>query len=184
MPRLPTTNNSTDEPLDYESTLLHPATAADLDLEAVRVYLAALDAEAGRAPFGGDAAGDAGNAELLRRLSALGLARGADAEWRPTVAGLLLFGRAPHHFLPQVQIKAARFRGGDVTGLIVDRAELTGAVAPIIDSVTQFVARNMHVSGVIEGIYRRDLPEYPIQAVREAVTNAVAHRDYSLAGQK
>jgi len=159
---------------------LRAASPADLDLEAVRAYLRALDAEAGRSPAEPGAAD--GGPE--RRLTALGLGQAAGADWHPTVAGLLLFGRAPHHLLPQVQVKAARFRGTDVAGLIVDRAEIGGAVGPLIEAVTQFVTRNMRVGGAIEGIYRRDVPEYPIQAVREAVTNAVAHRDYSLSGQK
>src|SRR5689334_15003617 len=183
MPRSPTgTHSLAEEPRDFESTPVGPAAAGDLDLDAVRAYLGALDGAVGRTPAAENKA--AGSAELLARLSALGLGQGAGSDWHPTVAGLLLFGQAPHQFLPQMQIKAARFRGGDVTGLIVDRAELTGPVAPLIDAVTQFVARNMRVSSSIEGIYRRDVPEYPIQAVREAITNAVAHRDYSQTGQK
>ena len=128
--------------------------------------------------------GAVANPPAEARLTALGLGNGGDAAWTPTVAGLLLFGRAPQRLLPQAQVKVARFRGDDVTGLIVDRAEIGGAVGPLIEAVTQFVTRNMRVGGVIEGLYRRDVPEYPIQAVREAVTNAIAHRDYRLAGQK
>jgi ATP-dependent DNA helicase RecG len=164
---------------------LRGAGISDLDLEAVRAYLSALDAEAGRSPADPASAGPESGADVLeRRLAALGLGAGTGADWHPTVAGLLLFGRAPHHALPQVQVKAARFRGTDVSGFIVDRAELSGATGPLIEAVSQFVTRNMRVGGAIEGVYRRDVPEYPIQAVREAVTNAVAHRDYSLTGQK
>ena len=223
------------EPNPYESQPL-PAGHAELDPAAVRAYLSALDAEAGRsgattdptpptplpdrgrganpADTGFAGAGSAPNSEHRTqnselttgeglaersppiphsafriphseaRLTALGLGSGGGAAWTPTVAGLLLFGRAPQHLLPQAQVKVARFRGDDVTGLIVDRAEIGGAVGPLIEAVTQFVTRNMRVGGVIEGLYRRDVPEYPIQAVREAVTNAIAHRDYRLAGQK
>ena len=245
------------EPNPYESQPL-PAGRADLDPAAVRAYLTALDAEAGRSgeqtappppPLKGEGENDVAssfteegsipnselrtqNSELPQgegprerssssspssfagegprersssspppsgegrgvgavanlpaeaRLTALGLGNGGDAAWTPTVAGLLLFGRAPQRLLPQAQVKVARFRGDDVTGLIVDRAEIGGAVGPLIEAVTQFVTRNMRVGGVIEGLYRRDVPEYPIQAVREAVTNAIAHRDYRLAGQK
>jgi ATP-dependent DNA helicase RecG len=159
----------------YESQPL-PATLADLDAEAVRTYLADLDSGIGESLTE--------QTDLAPRLTALGLGGARGGPWAPTVAGMLLFGRAPQQWLPQVQVKVARFRGDDVTGMIVDRAEIGGSIGPLIEAVTQFVLRNMRVGGVIESLYRRDVPEYPIQAVREAVTNAVAHRDYSLAGQK
>jgi ATP-dependent DNA helicase RecG len=185
MPRPSVPLATGDDSPEYESTLLRGAGIGDLDLEAVRAYLSALDAEAGRSPADPAGSGPESGADVLeRRLAALGLGAGAGADWHPTVAALLLFGRAPHHTLPQVQVKAARFRGSDVSGFIVDRAELSGAAGPLIEAVSQFVTRNMRVGGAIEGVYRRDVPEYPIQAVREAVTNAVAHRDYSLTGQK
>ncbi|MGI8589163.1 MAG: ATP-binding protein [Chloroflexia bacterium] len=179
MPRLPAAGIPAEDTLDYESAMLPGCSVEDLDPDAVRAYLVALDVEAGRAP---DA--EAGQDGLAGQLSALGLGVGSGANWHPTVASLLLFGRVPQQKLPQVQVKAARFRGTDVAGLIVDRAEIGGAVGPLIEAVTGFVTRNMRVGGAIEGIYRRDMPEYPLQAVREAVTNAVAHRDYRLGGQK
>src|SRR5689334_25291910 len=185
MPRPSVPPATGDDSPEYESTLLRGAGIGDLDLEAVRAYLSALDAEAGRSPADPAGPGPESGADALeRRLAALGLGAGTGADWQPTVAALLLFGRAPHHALPEVQVKAARFRGSDVSGFIVDRAELSGAAGPLIEAVSQFVTRNMRVGGAIEGVYRRDVPEYPIQAVREAVTNAVAHRDYSLTGQK
>ncbi len=218
MPRSLSPRPAEPEPHSYESQPLS-AQPADLDPAAIRAYLTALDAEAGRtgvpalaspmplpAPGTGELEdlpepaamqnvelrtqnsaykeGTTGEASVAGRLTALGLGVGNEAAWSPTVAGLLLFGRTPQHLLPQAQVKVARFRGDDVTGLIVDRAEIGGAVGPLIEAVTQFVTRNMRVGGVIEGLYRRDVPEYPIQAVREAVTNAIAHRDYSLTGQK
>ncbi|HUS13973.1 MAG TPA: ATP-binding protein [Chloroflexia bacterium] len=182
MPRPASPSPIGDDSSDYESRVLRSAGSDAIDWEAVRAYLAALDAEGGGLADGGFA--ELGPEGMAARVGALGLGTGSGAEWHPTTAGLLLFGRAPHHLLPQVQVKAARFRGSDVAGLIVDRAEIGGAVGPLIEAVTQFVTRNMRVGGAIEGVYRRDVPEYPVQAVREAVTNAIAHRDYSLHGQK
>jgi ATP-dependent DNA helicase RecG len=175
MPRAPGSRPADPDPMLYESQPL-PATLADLDAEAVRTYLADLDSGIGE-PL-------TDQTDLAPRLTALGLGNAHGGPWTPNVAGMLLFGRAPQQWLPQVQVKVARFRGDDVTGMIVDRAEIGGSIGPLIEAGTQFVLRNMRVGGVIESLYRRDVPEYPIQAVREAVTNAVAHRDYSLAGQK
>src|SRR5438132_401569 len=98
-----------------DATAIRGATTADLDPELVRAYLAALDAGAGRAPGADDS-------DWTARLAALGYGVGVGAAWQPTTAGLLLFGRGPQRLLPQAQIKAARFRGRDVSGLIVDRA--------------------------------------------------------------
>src|SRR4051812_10294532 len=95
-----------------ETTPIRGATAADLDPDLVRAYLAALDAGALRAPGAEDS-------DWPTRLTALGYGGGVGAAWQPTIAGLLLFGRGPHRLLPQAQIKAARFRGRDVSGLIV-----------------------------------------------------------------
>jgi ATP-dependent DNA helicase RecG len=160
-----------------EGAPVRGATAADLDPELVQAYLAGLDAETGRAP-----AADEG--DWLGRLTMLGYGVDGGATWQPTLAGLLLFGRAPHHLLPQAQIKAARFRGHDVSGLIVDRVELGGPIPALVEAAAAFVARNMRVGGAIAGLYRQDTPEYPLPAVREGITNAIAHRDYRSGGQK
>ncbi len=153
------------------------ATAADLDPELVQVYLRARERETGRVAASRDD-------DWTARLTELGYGVGQGPAWQPTVAGLLLFGRAPHLLLPQAQVKAARFRGRDVSGMIVDRAELGGPIPALVEAAAAFVARNMRVGGAISGLYRQDTPEYPLPAVREAITNAIAHRDYRLAGQK
>jgi len=49
----------------------------------------------------------------------------------------------------------------------------------IVDSAVNQVLANIRKSSLIEGVYRRDIPEYPERAVREAIVNAIAHRDYS-----
>jgi len=49
----------------------------------------------------------------------------------------------------------------------------------MIDRTTNYVLASIRKSSLIEGVWRRDIPEYPQEAVREAIVNAVAHRDYS-----
>jgi ATP-dependent DNA helicase RecG len=144
------------------------ATTEDLDTEKVNSYLHTLEAQNGR----------------VTTLMEIGLVRADGSVLRPTVTAMLVFGKNQQKFLPHASMKLARFRGRDVTGMIVDRAELYGPLDRIIEEAARFVLRNMRVAGPIQGLYRDDTPEYPIVAVREAITNAVAHRDYSINGQK
>src|SRR5208337_4665842 len=49
----------------------------------------------------------------------------------------------------------------------------------MVEDALNHVHASIRKSSLIEGLYRRDIPEYPHEAVREAIVNAVAHRDYS-----
>ena len=49
----------------------------------------------------------------------------------------------------------------------------------MIEGTINYVMSSIRKSSLIDGLYRRDIPEYPEEAIREAVVNAVAHRDYS-----
>lgn len=161
-----------------ESAPVPGASFADLDETKVATYLAALEEESDDRTNNSDALED--------RLAALGLVRyGATAgELVPTTAALLLFGRQPARFLPQTSVKLAHFRGTEIDGPILDRKEVFGTLDKLIEDTARFVSNNMRIPARIEGLYREDMPEYPLVAVREAITNALAHRDYAISGQK
>lgn len=115
-----------------------------------------------------------------------GLARRMDGEFVPTVAGLVLFGLEPQQIHPEWGLGAVRVSGVELTDPILDRADFEGAVDQLIERGLDFVRRNMRVAAVLKEDNRgrrRDVPEYPLEAVREAITNAVAHRDYSSTGR-
>jgi len=97
----------------------------------------------------------------------------------PSTAGLLLFGKDPQRFLWSSSVNMAKFKGTDKAGSIIDRKELRATIPEMIDEAQQFVVRHMKLSGMFEGLKRLDLPEYPLVAVREAVANAIVHRDYN-----
>lgn len=110
--------------------------------------------------------------------------------WRPTVAGLLMACRQPERFLPGAFIQAVAYSGTDVvpTGEGVyqrDAQDITGPLDEQIRNACAFVRKNMRVAAYkrAEG-GRVDVPQFDMTAVFEAVTNAVAHRDYSMAGSK
>jgi len=95
----------------------------------------------------------------------------------PRVAGLLLFGRDPQRFTPQSVVRVARFQGTSPLNFI-DRLDCIGTLPEMIDEAERFIKRNTRVAAKITGFERRETTEYPYPAVREAITNAVAHRDY------
>lgn len=112
--------------------------------------------------------------ENLKRLE---LARERDGRLALTVAALLFFGKHPRHFVPHSMIRLARFQGTTPSNFI-DRLDLAGTLPEMIDEAERFVLRNTRVAAKVTGFERREIAEYPYAAVREAIANAVAHRDY------
>jgi len=98
------------------------------------------------------------------------------------LAGLLLFGKQPQAFLSHAYISAVRWEGVDAGETIIDRQDITGRLSQQIEHAEAFVLRNTRLSTKIERVRQEDRREYPRAAIREAVVNAVVHRDYSLDG--
>jgi hypothetical protein len=97
----------------------------------------------------------------------------------PTVAGMVMFGRKPHEHLPNMHISAAHFPGTDIGDDLLDQKDLTGRLLDVIDEAERFLNLNLRTPHRIRGFEREDHPELPTPALREAVVNAVAHRDYT-----
>jgi ATP-dependent DNA helicase RecG len=100
----------------------------------------------------------------------------------PTVAGILLFGRRPQQHLPYAQINAARFPGSDSSFDPLDRKDLGGRLLEVIDQAERFLDLHLPVPHEIRGFEAEQRPELPKEALREAIVNAVAHRDYTIRG--
>jgi len=99
----------------------------------------------------------------------------------PSNTCILFFGKKPGSFISQSEIRAARFKGTDRMNTI-DAAEIKGPVYKMLDETEKFFRRNTRLANKIVEFKRIDIPEYPYEAVREAVINAVAHRDYTRTG--
>lgn len=119
-------------------------------------------------------------------VEGLGLAREEDGTLRPTVAAILLFGRDPQKFFPLSSVNAIRFRGTTLADSKLDRREIKGTADQIIDDSVSFVQKFSTIGSVItaDSIRRLDVTEYPSLAVREAIANAVTHRDYADPGSQ
>jgi ATP-dependent DNA helicase RecG len=111
-----------------------------------------------------------------------------------TVSGILLFGRTPNRFLPQAGIDAVAYPGVEKDYAARERAALRGPMSPLLNDAGEiveaglveqaiaFVQRNTPIGGQLEegGARRESLPAYPGEAIREAIVNALVHRDYLL----
>nr|MBC8423188.1 transcriptional regulator [bacterium] len=84
-------------------------------------------------------------------------------------------------FLPQAYVTCLLGRGRDKVH-ILDRKDFAGGVVEDIEHSLRFIERNTRLEYKIEKLKREEIPEYPMAALREAITNAVMHRDYFQAG--
>lgn len=114
----------------------------------------------------------------LNRLAALKVLREEGGGLVPTNAGILMAGRKPQSVLPEATIQIARFRGIGMSQFL-DRAELYGTIPEQLRAALAFIARNTTLASYIGAVERADSFAYPPTAVREAVANALLHRDYT-----
>lgn len=112
----------------------------------------------------------------------------------PTTGAILLFGIKPNRFLPQAGITATAYPGEEKDYAAKERVVLRGPIVPfrsidggllengLVEQAMEFVRRNCEVEAWIdEGGRRHDRwKDYPLEAIREAIVNAIAHRDYTI----
>jgi ATP-dependent DNA helicase RecG len=129
-----------------------------------------------------------------RLLTSLDFMTEASGQRVPTIDGLLLFGRTPKRYLPQSGIRALCYPGTEPDYATQADQNLAGALVPLcavdgtivesglVEQALDFVRRNTDPTAHLEGGRRIDRPAYPEPVIREAVVNALVHRDYSIAG--
>lgn len=101
----------------------------------------------------------------------------------PTNAGLLFFGAYPRGHIVQSDVACVLFRETVGASRYADRRIITGTLQDLIDGTKLFLSRYIAVGARIEGFKRIDIPEYSLEVLREAIINAVVHRDYSKRGE-
>jgi ATP-dependent DNA helicase RecG len=92
-------------------------------------------------------------------------------------AGVLFFSKSPKRYFINAYITCARYLGTDKVE-ILDRVDFEGNLISQVEEAVKFVRRNTRLSYKIKNIQREEIPEYPLEAVREAIVNSVMHRDY------
>lgn len=145
------------------------ARISDLDQEKVEAYIALLDFR-----------GDEHPEQILLRRGCLRLETSSN-ELQPSYAALLLFGRDPQRWLPGATMLAARFTGTGFSDSYL-KQDITGTLPEQLHTAESFLRQNLQTVVRLSGLRHQELPEYPVEAVRELLVNAVAHRDYNMQG--
>lgn len=156
--------------LQFDNQICKAATLKDIDDEKVKWFLRKAKAERNL-----DIDTSLKPKEALRKLNLV-------VNNKITNAAILVFGGDPQRFFIQSEIRCARFKGRKAVKPFIDMKIVRGNIYEQIDQAEKFVLLNIKKSAWIEPakLERQEKWEYPPDAIREAITNAIAHRDYNL----
>jgi len=156
--------NSTD--MSWDKLPARDAVIEDIDLQKVKRYIEKAN-ETGRRKI-------EGNENPLQVLEKLRLIKDGEPTW----AAVLLFGKDTKLFLSQAAIHCGRFKEETI---VIDDRMIKGAIIEQVDEAMEFIRKNINVRFVMTGKPARgQIWDYPLEALREAVINAVCHRDYTI----
>ena len=152
----------------WDEKICDEANLADLDEEKVNWFLKEAKHRRGL-----DIDENTSVEEALLRLKLL-------KDKKPTNGAVLLFAKHPQRFFLQSEVKCIRFKGMNVTGEMIDLRTVDGDVFNQLVESEKFIFNNIALSAWIEEgkLQRQERWEYPLDAIREALANAISHRDY------
>lgn len=161
----------------FDMSVVAEATLDDLSAERVGQWLRQLRETSFSRLDGLD-----DNAILVNRRI---IAKSVDGVLRPTVAGLMVFGVYPQKFFPRGNVVFSAYP--DVSPSrgamrFTDNVNVDGTIPQMIGDTLRVISRNIRHGAIVEGALRQDVPDYPLPALREALANALMHRDYSPEG--
>ena len=132
----------------------------DLEIKKVKSF-------AKRAGLQWDALGDDDESRLQQALTKLDLMQKGEM----CNAARLFFAKEP------IQLRCAVFGTTD-TVTIIDRHDFDGDILELIEEAQKYILKNIHIGMRLDGLYRVDVPEISMDALREAIINAFCHRDW------
>ncbi|NQE44576.1 hypothetical protein C5S31_00965 [ANME-1 cluster archaeon GoMg2] len=151
--------------MSWDALSARDSSINDIDLEEVKRYIKNANSS-GRRRFerSEDPVRTLGKLELL-------------SEKGPTWAAIILFGKDPQSKLLQSTVHCGRFKQETI---IIDDKMIRGTALEQVEEVMDFIRKNINVRFVITGKpQREEIWEYPLDALREAIINAICHRDYA-----
>jgi predicted HTH transcriptional regulator len=161
----------------FESRTLDRVRWRDLDLNVARSLIAAAEKRK---------LDELANEDLLVGAALRGLVwrDPASGDHYATAAGIVLLAMDPSAVFPQCRILADAYRSTESDGDPRDHEDIRGPMPLAIERAIDFIDRNTRHPMRIVGLNRVRLDEYPVDGLREALVNAVAHRQYEDAGRK
>jgi ATP-dependent DNA helicase RecG len=157
----------------YDTSPVANATIDDIELHKVREYFLKYHEINLK---------DVNDTELKDILNNADLMKRAEYGEVLTVGGLLLFGKKPQKFLPNSGITFAYFQGDDLSDELFDRKVIEGTLPELIDETVKSIQQNLKKPSKIRGLKRIE-KALPKEVLREAVTNAVTHRNYTIGAE-
>ena len=148
----------------WDNQLCREATLKDIDVRAIKKFIE-MAKQSGRLNIY--------NESTEQILSKLNLIKKGNI----TNAAIVLFGKEPKRFFNNSIVKCGRFRG-ELKEEFFDIRDLEGNIFKNIDDSIGFLKDHLRLTAKIEGLVRKEKWEIPIEALREAVINALIHRDY------
>lgn len=158
------------ESIYYDEVPVISGSMDDLDKEAIEELLEKIEEE------GFEVAG----IPKVRLLRNWRLIKEVNGKIHPTLAGLLLIGRSPQRFFPYAYISALRIPGRDISLEPKDQKRIEGRLVEMLHSTMKFLDLYLVRAHRIQGLEPEVKPEFPLEALREGLVNAMAHRDYTV----
>ncbi|MFH1860501.1 MAG: RNA-binding domain-containing protein [bacterium] len=154
------------ESIFYDETVVGRSQYVDLNTDAFQTFLQNY--------VDYDSHGDEDLSLLLKNFHLI------SNDKKPTVTGLLFFGKNPQNYLPASRIICAFIRGNDIAIPPSDKKELVGRIPDMLDDARKFLKLYLIERHEIKGFEPETIVEIPEVALREAIVNAIAHRDYTI----
>lgn len=161
---------------NYDKRIVSEGSITDLDSKKIESFLQNSARRTGR-KFEGQI-----NNNILKNL---GLIAEYEDIFSPTVAGIMIFSKTPpqeYDELSRYMVRCVRYAGNSASTPIIDKADILGTLDLQVDDVLKFIHRNIRTEAQIVGSKRVEKYEFPDLALREAIVNALVHRDYSNKG--
>lgn len=166
-------------PVEYELHALPGTSVSDIDVGLVGEYIQGSTRRSLSAPLS-----EIGEVDVMRAVKAIDGPAGRE---RVTVLGGLFFAAKPERLVVQSKVRFVEFPGVEVASSGEKVAyryseEVTGSIPQLIARMEQLHKDRLAPGVLADGFRMEELPAVPLFALREAMVNAVCHRDYSLVG--
>ena len=160
--------------VEYDKQIIYNSSIEDVDYESIELYLDVVENNNIHELFE--------KRDLDKILEYIGAGKiDKNGVFHFNRAGALFFTKDISKFNLEHEVKMVRFNGEQRLE-IIDKHFTDSPFLKLINEFNNFFYQNTKLGGIITGMKRTSIPEYPIKAVREAFINALAHRDYTLTG--